>query len=120
MSINIAIKIAKSLPEEKGKQRLCAVITDKRGKILSVGVNNYTKSHPLQASYAKKVGRDEACFLHAEVASLVGLGYNDKPKAYKISIARVMKNGRTALAKPCRICQEALKDFNIRVIEFTN
>lgn len=120
MSIELAIKVAKSLPEEKGKQRLCAVITDKRGKVLSVGVNNYTKSHPLQAAYAKQVGREEACFLHAEIASLVGLSYSDKRRVYKISVARILRNGKTAIAKPCQICSKALKDFNVKIIEFTN
>ena len=51
----------------KARQFIIAKCYDKRGQLLSVGVNSYTKTHPLQAYFAKKVGHSERQFLHAEI-----------------------------------------------------
>lgn len=119
MSLEAAIRIASNLPVIKGRQRLAAVISDKRGRVLSYSVNSYVKTHPIQAHYAKQVGKDCAQYLHAEIASLAALSYNDKQKAFRISIARVLKNGELGLSQPCSICQRALADFGIKCIEYT-
>lgn len=119
MSLQLAIKFASALPIVRGQQRLCSVVSDKRGRVLSIGINSYNKSHPLQAKYAEQVGNPAACYLHSEVASLVALGYNDRLKAYKISVARVLKNGEVGLVAPCTACQNAIKEFNIKVVEYT-
>ena len=49
-----AIKLA--LNKKSDKYSLCAIITDKKGSILSIGWNSYKKSHPKQAYYAEKAG----------------------------------------------------------------
>lgn len=92
MSLQLATKIASALPVVKGKQRICAVACDKRGRVLSVGVNSYQKSHPIQAKYAEQTGNPEAQYVHAEVAALVALSYNDRQKVHKVFVSRVMKN----------------------------
>lgn len=119
MSLQLAIKIAESVPVVRGRQRICAIIVDKRGKVLSVGQNSYTKSHPLMQHYSEKVGKPQACFVHAEVASLINLSYADKQKAHKIYVARALKNGETGLAAPCPACSMAISDTNIKSIEYT-
>lgn len=119
MSLQLAIKVASALPIVRGQQRLCSVVSDKRGKVLSIGVNSYNKSHPLMAKYAEQTGTPEKCYLHSEVAALVALNYNDRQKAHKLSVARVMKNGETGLAAPCPACQRAISDLGIKVIEHT-
>lgn len=119
MSLQLAIKISSALPVIRGQQRIAAIVTDKRGRVLSIGVNSYTKTNPTMKHYAIRAGNPEAQFLHAEVAALVGLNYNDRQKAYKISIARTLKNNQTGLAAPCSICQLALKDAGIKVVEYT-
>lgn len=119
MSLQLVIKISSALPIIRGQQRIAAVITCKRGKVLSIGVNSYVKTNPTMKYYAVKAGNPEAQFLHAEVAALVGLNYNDRQKAYKISIARALKNNQAGLAAPCPICQLALKDAGIKVVEYT-
>lgn len=119
MSLQLAIKVASALPVIKGQQRLCSVVSDKRGKVLSIGVNSYNKSHPLMAKYAEQTGTPEKCYLHSEVAALVALNYNDRQKAHKLSVARIMKNGETGLAAPCPACQRAISDLGIKVIEHT-
>ena len=119
MSLQLAIKVASALPIIRGQQRLCSVVSDKRGKVLSIGVNSYNKSHPLMAKYAEQTGTPEKCYLHSEVAALVALNYNDRQKAHKLSVARVMKNGETGLAMPCPICQLAIKELGIKEVSYT-
>lgn len=98
------------------RHHIVARCYDKQGRLLSVGFNNYDKSHPLQAYFAKKVGQPERVFLHAEIASI--LRAKDKP-IYRIVIERHNRLGNPACAKPCPICQEAIKAFGIQVVEHT-
>ena len=119
MSLQLAIKILESVPVQRGKQRLCSVITDRKGNVLSIGQNSYVKTHPLQARAAKRLGKEESCYLHSEISALVRLKGKDKKRAYKIHVARLMKNGKTGTAKPCIICQKAISDFGIKLIEYT-
>ena len=94
-----------------------ATIYDKKGRVISEGQNSYMKSHPFQGKMAKKVGRPEAIFLHAEIAALVRL--KDWSKAHKIKVERYDVHGNPVIAKPCPICQSALQRAGIFVIEHT-
>ena len=49
--IERARKLASDLPFHKGEQRVWAVITNKRGKILSEAGNNYRKSSPVMKKF---------------------------------------------------------------------
>jgi tRNA(Arg) A34 adenosine deaminase TadA len=102
----------------KKRQTLRATIYDKRGKVLSVGENSYHKSHPKQAEFAKIAGREEAIYLHAEIAAIIKLK-EKADDAYKIFIERYNTNGQPLLAKPCEICEIALEMAGITVIEYT-
>lgn len=99
------------------KQNLTAVITDKRGRILSIGQNSYIKTHPLQAHYARKTGNEHKVFLHAEIAAIVKC--KDLSKAHKISIFRYNSKGKPMNAKPCSICQMGIEAAGIFNIEHT-
>lgn len=103
----------------KIKQKITATIYDKRSKVLSIGENSYHKSHPKQAEFAKIAGREEAIFLHAEIAAIIKLKEKAN-SAYKIYIERYNKNGQPVLAKPCEICQIALEIAGIEIVEYTN
>jgi tRNA(Arg) A34 adenosine deaminase TadA len=102
----------------KVKQHLKATIFDKKGKVLSVGENSYRKSHPKQAEFAKIAGREEAIYLHAEIAAIIKLKEKAND-AYKIFIERYNKDGEPLLAKPCEICQIALEMAGIEVVDYT-
>ena len=95
-----------------------ATIYDKRGVILSKGTNSYSKTHPLQQTFAKRAGREEAIYLHAEIAALVKLR-NTKKKAHRIVVERYNHKGQPVNAKPCEICQLALETAGIKIIEHT-
>ena len=87
--LNKAIKLAHFNLD--WKFRLCAIVTDKKRNILSVGINSYNKTHPTQAYYAEKYGNKDRIFLHAEIDALTKIPYGKKP--YAIYIARVNKQG---------------------------
>lgn len=100
------------------RQTLTAFIYDKKGRVLSVGKNSYLKSHPLQFYHAKKVGLPDKIMLHAEVDAICRLPSGAKP--YRIFVARTMKDGSYGLAKPCPVCQSAIKAAGIEVVQFTD
>lgn len=102
---------------KQNKQSLSAVIYDKRGKVLSVGFNSYIKTHPLQASHAKKAGQPEKQFLHAEIHAIVRC--RDLSKAHRIFVSRWGNDGQPRLAKPCPICMSAIRAAGIEIIEHT-
>jgi tRNA(Arg) A34 adenosine deaminase TadA len=89
---------------------------DKRGRRISWAANSYSKTHPLQAYFAKKVGHKAKIYLHAEIAAILKAG--DK-LINSIVIRRLNKEGKLCLAKPCPICQEAIKAFGIKLIFYS-
>jgi deoxycytidylate deaminase len=98
-------------------QSITAIIYDKRGRVLSVGQNSYIKTHPMQASFARKVGTEHKIFLHAEVHAIIRC--KDLSKAHKILVTRYSKEGKPMLAKPCKICQSAIEAAGIKIVEHT-
>jgi tRNA(Arg) A34 adenosine deaminase TadA len=104
--LNYCIKKA-SEQRVHGRQTLYAVVVNRRKQILAGACNSYTKSHPAQKGsdpYNKII------YLHAEIRALVKLRYNAVP--YAIYVARAC-GIRAGLAKPCKICQEAIKASGI-------
>jgi tRNA(Arg) A34 adenosine deaminase TadA len=102
----------------KKKYCITAIIKDRHGHILSRASNSYIKTHPLQAKYAKKVGREKKIYLHAEVLAILRAGKKIK-KAFSIEIFRFDEKGNTKLAKPCPICTELIKTTPIKEIIYT-
>ena len=99
------------------RQDITALIYDKRGRLISVGRNSYTKTHPLQARCAAHVGLEHKIYLHAEVDALVK--FKDWSKAHKIVITRYDKAGNPVNAKPCPVCQRAIAQAGIKEVEHT-
>lgn len=99
------------------RQNVTALIYDRRGRIISMGKNSYVKTHPLQAKFANEVGLEHKIFLHAEIDALVKL--KDWSKAHRMVITRIGKNGDELLAKPCPVCERAIKSAGIAEIEHT-
>ena len=97
------------------KQSIKATVYDKRGRVLSVGVNSYVKTHPRQAELAAQLGTPQKQFLHAEVAALVRC----RGTPYRISVERRDKKGKLMLAKPCPICERAIKEAGVKFIEYS-
>jgi len=110
--LNRCIELASQL--QNRKQRVAAIITDKKGRILSSGTNSYTKSHPLQAYYCELATKENhKIFVHAELQALVHL---KGQVADKIFVARVSKNGTPLPSSPCPICRLAIRDAGIHEV----
>jgi deoxycytidylate deaminase len=99
------------------KFSVTAIIYDKRGRVLSIGKNHYLKSHPIQGYHAEKVGLPEKIYLHAEISAIVKC--QDLSKAHTIVVTRVSKQGKFRMAKPCPVCQSALKNTPIKKILYS-
>lgn len=99
------------------KQQLTAIIYDRKGRVLSVGQNSYVKTHPYQAELARRVGEHNKIYLHAEVHAITRC--RDLKRAYKIGIFRFDKKGKPMLAKPCEICNTAIKAAGITIVQHT-
>ena len=114
--LDYAVSRAKELPVERGKQRVYAVIVDRKGRIISESANTYTKTHPTQKKYALKAGCSEhKTYLHAEMRAIIF----SKGVGVKMYIARVGYKGDSLPGFPCPICQLALKDAGIKSVEVT-
>jgi len=97
------------------RYKLTALAFDKKGRLLSVGTNNYVKTHPVQAKYAKKANEDYKIYLHAEIDALI----KAKGKVHKLVISRLGANGQFLPSKPCPVCQMAIEDFGVVEVEYT-
>lgn len=98
------------------KQKVGAIVLDKKGRILASAFNDEKKSHPTQAFYAKKASSPLRIYLHAEIAALVRCRKNP----YKIIIARISKKGELGLARPCAACMLAIEESGIREIVYSS
>lgn len=106
------------MKERTARFNVTAVVYDKRGRILSVGRNSYVKTHPLQARAASMTGESEhKVYQHAELNALVKL--KDWSKVAKMVISRHTKDGKPALAAPCKCCQWVLEQAGITNVEYT-
>lgn len=97
------------------RYEITALAYDRKGNLLAVGRNSYTKTHPLQARYAAKAGRPLAIYMHAEIAALV----KARGEVHKLVVTRFDSKGRAVNARPCKSCQLALKDYGVKHIEHT-
>lgn len=100
----------------KTKHTLLARCFDRKGNLLSSAVNSYTKTHPIQKYFAEQVGHEAKIYLHAEIHAIIKAG--DK-QIDKIVITRTGKNNQPLNAKPCPICQAAIKAYGISKVSYT-
>jgi tRNA(Arg) A34 adenosine deaminase TadA len=93
-----------------------ATTYDKRGRVIAVGNNSYTRTHPRQSEMAKLAGLEHKQHLHAEIAAIIRS--RDK-SIHKIMIERYDTEGNPKLAAPCPVCQMAIKLAKIKFVEYT-
>src|SRR3990167_9944503 len=100
------------------RQQIVAKIYDRKGRLLATGRNSYTKTHPMQARYARILGGrwSPKVYLHAEIAALVQLSRSDRRvrQADSIFIQRINRQGLSRLAAPCPVCTLALQQAGVK------
>ena len=107
------LQVARSSPSKK---QVGAILLNK-SKVVVSATNLETKSHPLQASFAVRVGRPEKIYLHAEIAALVKC----RSECDTIVVARLGGHSGQELrnAKPCPVCSLALKEAGVKKVHYT-
>lgn len=111
--LNNLYQLCQESPAER--QPMGAIITDKRDNVLVRATNLPGKTHPEQAEYARKAGKPELIYLHAEIRALILLNV----RGYRMYVGRINKHGNMALAKPCPVCQLAIREGEIQETFFT-
>jgi tRNA(Arg) A34 adenosine deaminase TadA len=96
-----------------GPQRIVAFAL-RRNRVVSVGLNSYTKTHPKQSLFARLATQPKREYLHAEIAALL----KAPSDADTLVVIRTDKFGALACAKPCPVCELALTELfpNMRVV----
>lgn len=94
---------------------LKATIFDKKGRVVSIGKNSYIKTHPFQSKLAEKVGLPYKEYLHAEVLAVI----RARGRGHSIHIERYGEKGEPRNAKPCPICERAIKEAGLKEISYT-
>lgn len=112
--IDFCIELLKK-KKRTGQYHLVALALDKNDNILAKEFNSYTKTHPMQAKYAALAGTPDKIYLHAEIRALVMA----KTQVDKLVITRIGRNGKPLNAKPCPICELAIKAHGVRRIEYS-
>lgn len=97
------------------KYWVIAASLDHHNNIISIGENSYQKTHPLQSRLSIKVGNRNREYLHAEIASLV----KNRIKPESIIVVRMTCSGLVRMARPCNICNLALREAGIKYIYFS-
>jgi len=98
----------------EAKFRHAAICLDSRGHIVSHATNS-RKTHPLQAEYAKRTGKEQKVSLHAEIAALI----RARDDIETVVVARINKRGELRNSRPCPICRLALEEAAVREIWFS-
>lgn len=105
----------------KNQYIVTAYIYDKRGKLLSVGRNSYSKTHPTMVRLGKKVGfhNNEKTFIHAEIDAINKCRNLDKAHLIEVFVYSERSN-IYCKSKPCPICSYAIAKAGIPFIRYRN
>lgn len=102
-----------SKQNSQGRHKIVAIGL-KNGQVRSIGTNKYRQTHPLQANFAIKAGRQNQFFLHAEIEAI-----RKCPDIDTLIIIRKSKDGNFANATPCPICKLAISHYGISNVYHT-
>lgn len=122
--INKCIDVAKTVGNAKYN---VACIIVYRNRIVGMGCNSYTKTHPMMVNAESP----DKIYLHAEISAISQfnryLRFNairDK-REYVIAhstmfVASVCQDGTARIAEPCITCLDKIQKFGIRKIFYTH
>jgi deoxycytidylate deaminase len=97
------------------KYWVIAASLDHHNNIISIGENSYQKTHPMQSRFSRQAGNRDREYLHAEIASLV----KNRSIVESIMVVRMTCGGLVRMARPCNICNLALREAGIKYIYFS-
>ena len=80
-----------------------------KSRVISIGINNYLKSHPRN----KEFGYAPHARLHAEMAACLRLGFTDCSGLSIVNL-RIDRNGNLCNSKFCLGCSNLIKFLNFK------
>lgn len=98
------------------RYQIKATSFDRRGRKIAVGFNTYEKTHPRQKQLAEQCDLHDKEYLHAEIACLIK---SRRRRVHRVVIERYDSEDRSKNAAPCPICLLALRESDVRVVEYT-
>ena len=110
--VNKCLKIAKAVKFIKRSQIHYSFLV-KKNKILSIGINNLRKTHPIAKFFNYRFYN-----IHSELMAILNYRKQDFSNLTMINI-RLNKN-KLMFAKPCRICQKLLKHYGVSTVIYSN
>lgn len=121
--INKAIEISHALKGKNLSNGRCfhTTFVFKKSRIVSIGVNNYFKSHPkiLEYPYLNKNGERYNTGIHSELSAILKLKMNDFSNLELLNL-RLDKHDNLCYSKPCFGCSALLNQLNFKNIFFSN
>lgn len=120
--INKCIEITKCLKKDKttGHSFHTTFIYDK-GKLLSIGFNNYKKLHPRHKFGVYKGTKDNpekyVSGIHSEIDAIIKLGRTDLSRLTIINI-RIDNNNQPNISKPCENCLRVLRALEFKYLYY--
>ena len=111
------IEFAKRVAEQSnyGKFRHGAVLV-KGSSVRSASCNKHR--HCSFGSRFRREGRGDAT-LHAELGAILGMERSTTQGA-TIYVARINREGKARISKPCRMCENAMRHVGIKKVVYTN
>jgi len=116
MDFKRLIDISYALREKTitGRTWHISFITNK-SRILSIGVNNLSKTHPINKKYGYKPYQK----LHGEMVAALRLGLTSC-SGLSITNIRIDRNGQLCNSKFCEGCSNLVKSLNFKSAYYTN
>ncbi len=118
------IELARSMRPQKSTGQffhISAIL--RKNRIVSIGWNNYLKSHPSRrfGHYAdyKGFGGDFRASLHSEISAIIKLGEEDLSGFSMINI-RIGNFNQVCMSRCCPNCFRVLRDTGLDTLYFTN
>jgi hypothetical protein len=100
--------------DKDGRNNHFAFVLNK-SKLLSIGINQYNKTHPRVLDYDYKSHSG----LHAELSACLKLGLTNCSNLTIVS-TRVNRNSKLDNAKPCFGCADLIRKLNFKSCYFTD
>lgn len=113
MTNTVVKKLQNLRSQSNHKQHKLSALILHRGRPISFGYNNQTKTHPRIKKYS------DVKTMHAEMSALFKVRNVSILKDCTMVIYRETRDGNMANAKPCEVCAEMLKDVGISVVVYS-
>ncbi len=110
------VECVREVASSSTSRRRVGCLLLRKGRVVVSTTNMEGKTHPLQTRLANLVGEPYRVSLHAEIRALIK---NKRADCDTLIVARVNKEGKFLLSKPCPVCQLAIKDSGVKAVYYS-